>query len=61
VKELKSIVEQANNFCDLWILSRLANVINLANKYIDNFQFSDAALSIHAFWLYELCDIYLVC
>jgi valyl-tRNA synthetase len=57
--ELQQIVQKGNNFCDQWILSRLANCVSVVTKSIEGYHFSDAALALHSFWLYEICDVYL--
>ncbi|KJE93368.1 valyl-tRNA synthetase [Capsaspora owczarzaki ATCC 30864] len=44
---------------DQWILSRLANAIEQANNGMRNYDFPLLTSSIHGFWLYELCDVYL--
>lgn len=43
-----------------WILSRLHNAIKLCNDGFEKFNFSQVTTSIYNFWLYELCDVYLV-
>lgn len=45
---------------DLWILSRLANAIDTCNKGFATYDFAAATNACYNFWLYDLCDIYLV-
>lgn len=44
---------------DRWILSRLAATAEAVNQGMQAFDFTAATSAIHAFWLYELCDVYL--
>jgi len=46
---------------DLWILSKLSNVVETVNKSFENYEFATATQSCYAFWLYDLCDNYLEC
>lgn len=46
---------------DLWILSRLSNVIDIVNKSFENYEFAAATQAGYGFWLYDLCDNYLEC
>lgn len=45
---------------DKWILSRLSQAIKLCNQGIETFDFPTSTSAIYNFWLYELCDWYLV-
>ncbi|CAM9186228.1 unnamed protein product [Phaeothamnion confervicola] len=44
---------------DRWILSRLRATATECNRCLLNYEFAGLTTAIHAFWLYELCDIYL--
>merc|ERR1711990_904910 len=44
---------------DKWILSRLANCVELCNKGFKEYDFPGITTAIYNFWLYELCDVYL--
>ena len=44
---------------DLWILSRLNTTIEETNCAIQNYLFGNATSSLHSFFLYDLCDVYL--
>jgi valyl-tRNA synthetase len=44
---------------DKWILSRLANAIEECHQGFTTYDFSRATNAIHAFWLYDFCDVYL--
>lgn len=43
-----------------WILSRLHAAIKLANDGMKAYDFAQTTTAIYNFWLYELCDVYLV-
>ena len=45
---------------DRWILSRLTVAIDDANKGFAEYDFPLVTSGIYNFWLYELCDVYLV-
>lgn len=49
------------NVIDLWILSRLANTINICNSGFESYEFASATNACYNFWLYEVCDNYLEC
>ncbi|XP_055600780.1 valine--tRNA ligase isoform X2 [Uranotaenia lowii] len=46
---------------DLWILSRLANCIDVSNKGFEKYEFAQATNACYDFWLSNLCDVYLEC
>lgn len=43
-----------------WILSRLHQAVTEADKGWREFDLSRSTTAIYNFWLYELCDVYLV-
>uniref|UniRef100_A0A8C7CE06 valine--tRNA ligase n=1 Tax=Oncorhynchus kisutch TaxID=8019 RepID=A0A8C7CE06_ONCKI len=43
-----------------WILSRLCTAVGLCNAGFQAYDFPAITTAIYNFWLYELCDIYLV-
>ena len=45
---------------DRWILSCLSEAVDLSNKAFQQYDFPLGTTAIYNFWLYELCDIYLV-
>lgn len=45
---------------DRWILSRLAEAVKLSNHGFQTYDFPTATTAQYSFWLYELCDVYLV-
>ena len=45
---------------DKWILSRLMAAIEDCNKGFEEYDFPLVTTAIYNFWLYELCDVYLV-
>ncbi|KAH8372584.1 hypothetical protein KR009_000143 [Drosophila setifemur] len=49
------------NQIDAWILSRLAATIEACNQGFEDYDFAAATSACYAFWLYDLCDVYLEC
>lgn len=49
------------NQMDSWILSRLAAAIEACNQGFESYDFAAATSACYAFWLYDLCDVYLEC
>lgn len=45
---------------DRWILSRLAAATETCNAGLEAYDFPQVTTAIYSFWLYELCDVYLV-
>lgn len=45
---------------DKWILSCLANAVSMCNTAFEEYDLPKATTAIYNFWLYELCDVYLV-
>lgn len=45
---------------DRWILSRLSAAAELCNAGFVSYDFPQVTTAIYNFWLYELCDVYLV-
>ncbi len=46
---------------DKWILSRLSEAVVLSNRGFTLYDFPMVTTAIYNFWLYDLCDVYLVC
>ena len=44
---------------DAWILSRLAEAVELVDQQLKAYQIAAAAETIYTFWYKELCDVYL--
>ncbi|XP_055949994.1 valine--tRNA ligase-like isoform X1 [Argiope bruennichi] len=44
---------------DLWILSRLSCAVEACNTGFETYDFPAATTACYAFWLYDLCDVYL--
>ncbi|XP_022099146.1 valine--tRNA ligase-like [Acanthaster planci] len=44
---------------DLWILSKLAGAVKVCEDGWPAYDFPAITTCIHAFWLYDLCDVYL--
>lgn len=45
---------------DRWILSRLSAAVGLCDAGFKAYDFPAITTTIYNFWLYELCDVYLV-
>ena len=45
---------------DKWIMSRLSVLADDANKGFAEYDFPMVTTAIYNFWLYELCDVYIV-
>ncbi len=45
---------------DRWILSRLSAAVALCDSGFQAYDFTTITTAIYNFWLYELCDVYLV-
>ena len=45
---------------DQWILSRLAAAITGCNAGFDQYELPISTTAAYNFWLYDLCDVYLV-
>ncbi|XP_023237498.1 valine--tRNA ligase-like [Centruroides sculpturatus] len=47
------------NDVDKWILSRLANVVEICNDCFEKYNLNHGASAIQKFWIQEFCDIYI--
>lgn len=45
---------------DRWIRSRLTEAVRLSNEGFRAYDFAAITTAQYSFWLYELCDVYLV-
>lgn len=45
---------------DKWILSRLATAVEASNNGFSSYEFYNSTTALYNFWLYDLCDVYLV-
>lgn len=45
---------------DRWILSRLSAAVALCDAGFKAYDFPAITTAVYNFWLYELCDVYLV-
>ena len=45
---------------DLWILHKLNSTIKDIDSNLEQMNFMQATSAIHQFWLYDLCDVYVV-
>jgi valyl-tRNA synthetase len=57
--EAKICLFGKESMIDKWILSRLNKAIEETNKSLESYNLMAATQAIHAFWLYELCDVYI--
>uniref|UniRef100_A0A8K9Y0Q1 valine--tRNA ligase n=1 Tax=Oncorhynchus mykiss TaxID=8022 RepID=A0A8K9Y0Q1_ONCMY len=56
----KAQVTSLLHVSDRWILSRLCTAVGLCNAGFQAYDFPAITTAIYNFWLYELCDVYLV-
>lgn len=45
---------------ELWILQKLEHATRSINKHLEERNFMLATADAYAFWLYEICDVYIV-
>lgn len=45
---------------DRWILNKLSKAAGVCNDSLAKYNFQEATSGAYNFWLYELCDVYLV-
>ncbi|XP_076864558.1 valine--tRNA ligase, mitochondrial isoform X2 [Brachyhypopomus gauderio] len=46
---------------DRWVCSRLSSAVRQCEKALESYQLHIVTSSLHAFWLHDLCDVYLEC
>jgi valyl-tRNA synthetase len=56
----RSLTPQGLSTADRWIMSALTRTVAAVNSHFEKFEFGLATQSIYSFWLYDLCDVYLV-
>jgi len=54
------LVKASGHLSARWILSRLHYAVQKSDSSFANYEFSEVATTIYNFWLYDLCDVYLV-
>jgi len=54
-------LDGSESLADKWILSRLAYCTKMCNDGFEEYGFSKVTTACYNFWLYEFCDVYLVC
>lgn len=52
--------EGHESLVDRWIRSRLSEAVRLSNEGFQAYDFPAITTAQYSFWLYELCDVYLV-
>ena len=45
---------------DKWILSKLSRAVKLSGEGLQKYEFPTYTTAVFNFWLYDLCDVYLV-
>uniref|UniRef100_F6UIU8 valine--tRNA ligase n=1 Tax=Ornithorhynchus anatinus TaxID=9258 RepID=F6UIU8_ORNAN len=50
----------AQSLADRWILSRLAEAVGQSHRGFRDYDFPAVTTAQYSFWVYELCDVYLV-
>jgi len=50
----------SESLADRWILNKLARAIESSSKGLETYEFPIYTTAVYNFWLYELCDVYLV-
>ncbi len=53
-------LSESENLLDRWILSRLSCAVRTCNEAFIDYDFPKATTACFSFWLYDLCDVYLV-
>ncbi|XP_039582570.1 valine--tRNA ligase-like [Passer montanus] len=48
------------SLADRWVRSRLSRAVRSCGAALGGFDFPGATTAVHGFWVYELCDVYLV-
>jgi valyl-tRNA synthetase len=51
----------SESLAEKWILHKLNTTAAEVNRYLAERNFMMATNTIYNFWLYELCDVYIVC
>ncbi|XP_035223704.1 valine--tRNA ligase-like, partial [Stegodyphus dumicola] len=59
VSKEKFMLSDSESTMDLWILSRLSSAVESCNNGFETYDFPAATTACYAFWLYDLCDVYL--
>ncbi|PIP19064.1 MAG: valine--tRNA ligase [Candidatus Omnitrophica bacterium CG08_land_8_20_14_0_20_41_16] len=61
IKEFPPKADQptAENLVNRWILSRFYSSVGEVEKYLNNYQFNEAANTLYSFFWHEFCDWYL--
>lgn len=60
VPAAKAQLSGQESVSDRWILSRLCAAVGLCGTGFQAYDFPGITTAIYNFWLYELCDVYLV-
>eukprot|EP00764_Aduncisulcus_paluster_P014275 gnl/Carplike_NY0171/822_a1131_712.p1 GENE.gnl/Carplike_NY0171/822_a1131_712~~gnl/Carplike_NY0171/822_a1131_712.p1 ORF type:complete len:989 (-),score=343.83 gnl/Carplike_NY0171/822_a1131_712:1347-4016(-) len=58
IPELSSMVASKGDVCDKWILNCLSKASHTARIGMEEFNLGAATTAVHAFFLYQLCDVY---
>jgi hypothetical protein len=57
---LSGLLSASPSLCDAWILHRLHTTVASMDAAFKAYEFANATTAIYNFWLYDLCDVYLV-
>jgi len=60
LEEVEQNMKATPALADRWIMHKLHGAIVTIDKAFNNYEFAHATTAIYNFWLYELCDVYLV-
>ncbi len=60
LEALSAQMAASPSLCDSWILHRLHTAVVAADAAFQRYEFANATTAIYNFWLYDLCDVYLV-
>jgi len=55
-----SQLEGGESLIDKWILSKLSRAVQLSGDGLLKYEFPTYTTAVFNFWLYDLCDVYLV-
>eukprot|EP00800_Vazella_pourtalesii_P013328 TRINITY_DN3188_c0_g1_i2.p1 TRINITY_DN3188_c0_g1~~TRINITY_DN3188_c0_g1_i2.p1 ORF type:complete len:582 (-),score=165.46 TRINITY_DN3188_c0_g1_i2:111-1856(-) len=58
-KDENELYSKLDDKTNSWIMSRLAEAVDLVNQGFETYNFPQATTAAYNFWLYDLCDVYL--
>ena len=60
IRALVATMKASPSLSDSWIMNRLHQAVVKADAAFTGYEFANATSAIYNFWLYDLCDVYLV-